>query len=148
MTSKRRVISLIFVSKRKFTMVNRFFNVTGFSHFTMVNATLVCCVSNGGMIKAKFTIVKPSQKAWFIARLSKLCLFGWHLVMNLRSISWLSWICTTYMCFPSPSSAIFWLSVHAVDFCDFLNILCHVRQLFAQLSESNFHFSYSFEVQL
>ena len=25
-------------------MINRFFNVTGFSHFTMVNASLVCCV--------------------------------------------------------------------------------------------------------
>ena len=35
-------------------------------------------------MKAKFTIVKPSQKAWFIARLSKLCLFRWHLVMNFE----------------------------------------------------------------
>ena len=65
-------------------MVNGFFNVTCFSHFTMVNASLVCCVSNGGRMKAKFTIVKPSQKAWFIARLSKLCLFRWHLVMNFE----------------------------------------------------------------
>ena len=61
-------------------MVNGFFNVTGFSHFTIVNASLVCCVINGGRMKAKFTIVKPSQKAWFIARLSKLCLFKWHLM--------------------------------------------------------------------
>ena len=65
-------------------MENRFFNVTGFSHFTMVNATLVCCVSNGGRMKAKFTKVKPSQKAWFIARLSKLCLFRLHIVMNFE----------------------------------------------------------------
>ena len=35
-------------------------------------------------MKAEFTIVKPSQKAWFIARLSKLCLFRWHLVMNFE----------------------------------------------------------------
>ena len=65
-------------------MVNGFSNVTGFSHFTMVNSSLVCCVSNAGRMKAKFTIVKPSQKAWFIARLSKLCLFRWHLVMNFE----------------------------------------------------------------
>ena len=32
-------------SKRKFTiMVNGFFNVISFSHFTMVNACLVCCI--------------------------------------------------------------------------------------------------------
>ena len=49
----------------EFTMVNGFFNVTGFSHLTMVDAILVCCVSNGGRMKAKFTIVKPSEKAWF-----------------------------------------------------------------------------------
>ena len=77
-------MSFFYHSKRKFTMVNGFFNVTGFSHFTMVNASLVCCISNGGRMKAKFTIVKPSQKAWFIARLSKLCLFRWHLVMNFE----------------------------------------------------------------
>ena len=65
----------LFDSKRKFTMVNEFFNVTSISHFTMVNASLVCCVSNGTRMKAKFTIVKPSQKAWFITRLSELCLF-------------------------------------------------------------------------
>ena len=35
-------------------------------------------------MKAKFTIVKPSQKAWFIACLSKLCLFRWHLVVNFE----------------------------------------------------------------
>ena len=27
-------------------------------------------------MKAKFTLVKPSEKAWFIARLSQLCLFS------------------------------------------------------------------------
>ena len=52
-------------------MANGFFYVTAsFSHFTMVNASLVCCVSNGVRMKAKFTIVKPSEKEWFIARLS------------------------------------------------------------------------------
>ena len=40
------------------SMVNGFFNVTSFSHFTMANANIVCCVSNGGRMKAKFTIVK------------------------------------------------------------------------------------------
>ena len=80
----RSHLSFFYHSKRKFTMVNRFFNVTGFSHFTMVNATLVCCVSNGGRMRAKFTIVKPSQKAWFIARLSKLCLFMLHVVTNFE----------------------------------------------------------------
>ena len=38
-------------------MVKTFCNVTGFSHFTMVKARLVCRVGNGGRIKAKFTIV-------------------------------------------------------------------------------------------
>jgi len=47
-------------------MVNGFFNVTGFSHFTMVNIILVYCIRNGGGMKTKFTIVKPSEKAWFI----------------------------------------------------------------------------------
>ena len=36
---------------------------------------------------------------------------GYILSRILRSISWLSWIYTTYMCFRSPSRAIFWLSV-------------------------------------
>ena len=68
-------MSFFYHGKPKFTMVNRFFNVTSFSHFTMVNASLVCCVSNGGRMTGKFSIVKPSEKAWFIERLSKLCLF-------------------------------------------------------------------------
>ena len=68
-------LEFFYYSKRKFTMVNRFCNVTGFSHFTIVNARLVCCVSsNGSRMKVKFTIVKPSEKAWFIARLSQLYL--------------------------------------------------------------------------
>ena len=66
-------------------MVNEFSNEAGFPHFTMVNAILVCCVSNGGQMKAKFTIVKPSEKAYFIKRLSKLCLFRCHLVMIFRN---------------------------------------------------------------
>ena len=60
-----------YYSKGKFTMVDRFFNVTDFSDFyTMVNASLVCCASNGGRMNAKFTIVKLPEKAWFITRLS------------------------------------------------------------------------------
>ena len=99
-------------SKRKFTMVNEFFNVTHFSHFTMVNTSLVCCVSNGGRMKAKLTIVKPSQKAWFIARLSKLCLFRLHLVMNFEKhfVTLLNLLAPTicmYTCFRSPSRTIF-----------------------------------------
>ena len=43
-------------------MVNGFFNVTGFSQFAMVNASLVCCVSNGGRMKAKFTVVRGFNK--------------------------------------------------------------------------------------
>ena len=91
-------------------MVNGFFNVTGFFHFTMVNGSLVCCVSNGGRMKAKFTIVKPSQKAWFIARLSKLCLFRWHLVMNFEKhfVTLLKLRAPTiYKCFRSPTRTIF-----------------------------------------
>ena len=49
--------------------------------------SLVCCLKICGM-KAKFTIiVKPSEKAWFIARLSKLCLSRCHLVMNFEKHS-------------------------------------------------------------
>ena len=91
-------------------MVNGFFNVTVFSHFTMVNLSVVCCVSNGSRMKAKFTIVKPSQKAWFVARLSKLCLFRWHLVMNFeKHFVTLQNLRppTICMCFRSPSRTIF-----------------------------------------
>ena len=61
-------------------------------------------------MKAKFPIVKPSQKAWFIARLSKLCLFRWHLVMNFEKhlMALLNLRePTIYMCFRSPSRTIF-----------------------------------------
>ena len=51
-------------------MVNKFFNVTDFSNFTMANASLVCCVNNGGRMKAKFTIVKLPEKTWFVTLLS------------------------------------------------------------------------------
>ena len=120
-------------------MVNGFFNVTGFSHFTMVNASLVCCVSNGGRIKAKFTIVKPSQKAWFIARLSKLCLFRWHLVMNFEKhfVTMLNLRAPTIVHVLSISFMHNLLTISLVDFCDFWNVLCHVRQ---QFSESNYQF--------
>ena len=47
------------VNKLAYTFRAILVEVTGFSHFTMVNAILVCRVSNGGEIKAKFTIVKP-----------------------------------------------------------------------------------------
>ena len=134
-------MSFFYHSKRKFTLVNGFFNVTGFSHFTMVNASLVCCVSlNGGRMKAKFTIVKLSQKAWFIACLSKLCLSRWHLVMNFEKpfVTLLN-LRAIYVFFRSPFTHNL-LTISLVDFCDFWNVLCHVRQLFAQFSESNFHF--------
>ena len=61
-------------------------------------------------MKANFTIVKPSQKAWFIVRLSKLCLFRSHLVMNFEKhfVTLLSLrVLTIYTCFRSPSRTIF-----------------------------------------
>ena len=63
-------------SKVDFTTVNTFSNVTGFSHFNMVNTDLVCCGGNGGRMKAKFTIVNFPKTIWFIAGISKLCLFS------------------------------------------------------------------------
>ena len=51
-------LGFFYYSKVEFTTVNTFSNVTGFSHFTMVNTDLVCCRGNGGRMKAKFTIVK------------------------------------------------------------------------------------------
>ena len=57
------------------TIVKPIYNETGFFQFTMVNVIVVCRDSNGGRMKAKLTIVKRPEKAWFIARLSKLCLF-------------------------------------------------------------------------
>ena len=122
-------------------MVNGFFNVTGFSHFSMVNESLVCCVSNGGKMKAKFTIVKPSQKAWFIARLCKLSLFRWHFVMNFEKhfVTLLNFACAHYIHVLSISFTHNLLTFSLVYFCDFWNVLCHVRQLFGQFSESNFY---------
>ena len=63
-------------SKVDFTAVNTFSNVTGFSHFNMVNTDLVCFGGNGGRMKAKFTIVNFPKTIWFIAGISKLCLFS------------------------------------------------------------------------
>ena len=65
-----------YYSKVKFTVVSVFFSVTGFSHFTMVNARLASRVRNGGRIKAKFTIVNRPESCSFITRLSKLCFYG------------------------------------------------------------------------
>ena len=48
-------------SEVNFAIVSVFFNVTSFSHFTMVNVRLVCRVGNGGRIKAKFTIVNRPE---------------------------------------------------------------------------------------
>ena len=82
-------LSFFYYSKVEFTTVNTFSNVTGFSHFTMVNTDLVCCGGNGGRIKAKFTIVNFPETIWFISDISKLCLFRWHLValFEMRSLS-------------------------------------------------------------
>ena len=52
----------------EFTTVNAFSNVTGFSHFTMVNTDLICCGGKGGRMKVKAKT--------FIAGISKLCLFS------------------------------------------------------------------------
>ena len=40
----------------EFTTVNTFSNVTGFSHFTMLNTDLVCCGGNGGRMKANLLL--------------------------------------------------------------------------------------------
>ena len=69
-------LGFFYYSKVVFTTVNTFSNVTGFSHFTMVNTDLVCCGGNGGRMKAKFTIVNFPKTIWFIADISKLCLFS------------------------------------------------------------------------
>ena len=47
-------------------MVNGFFNVTGFSHFVMVNAVLVCCVSNGGRMKANYHVKKHGLSSVYL----------------------------------------------------------------------------------
>ena len=71
-------LGFFYYSKVEFTtvIINTFSNVTGFSHFTMVNTDLVCCGGNGGRMKAKFTIVNFPKTIWFIADISKLCLFS------------------------------------------------------------------------
>ena len=69
-------LGLFYYRKVEFTTVYTFSNVTGFSHFTMVNTDLVCCGGNGGRMKAKFTIVNFPKTIWFIADISKLCLFS------------------------------------------------------------------------
>ena len=71
-------LGLFYYSKVKFTVVSVFFSVTGFSHFTMVNARLVCRVGNGGRIKAKFTIVNRPESRLFTTSLSKLCFYSWQ----------------------------------------------------------------------
>ena len=66
---------LFYYSKVKFTIVKPISNVTGFFQFTMVNVIIVCRDSHGDRMKAKLTIVKRPEKAWFIMCLSQLCLF-------------------------------------------------------------------------
>ena len=107
-------------------IVNGFFNVTSFSHFTMVNTSLVCCVRNGGRkakltIGAKLTIVKLSEKAWFITRLSKLWLFRWHLVMNFDWAfhDFAEFACAHYRYVLSISFTHNLLTITLLDFCNF-----------------------------
>ena len=64
--------AFFYYSKVEFTTVNMFSNVTGFSHFTIVNTDLVCCSGNGGRMKAKFTIINFPKTIRFIADISKL----------------------------------------------------------------------------
>lgn len=128
----RSHLSFFYHSERKFTMVNGFFNLSSFCHFTMVNANLVCCVSNSSRMKAKFTIAKPREKACFIEHLSKLCLFRWHLVMNFEKyfVTLLNLRApTTHVCFLSPScTIIFELSISSGGFLRLWIVLCNVRQ--------------------
>ena len=100
-------LGFFYHSKVEFTTVNTFSNVTGFSHFTMVNTDLVCCGGNGGRMKAKFTIVNFPKTIWFIAGISKLCLFSWHLValFEMRSLS--VTLLNTYTCIFSAASLFF-----------------------------------------
>ena len=73
----------------------------------MVNTDLVCCGGNGGRMKAKFTIVNFPKTIWFIAGISKLCLFSWHLValFEMRSLS--VTLLNTYTCIFSAASLVF-----------------------------------------
>ena len=72
-----------------------------------------------------------------IARLSKLCLFEWHLVMNFEEhfVTLLNFDLLHAQSFDYQSH----LTISLVDCCNFWNVLFHVRQLFAPFSESNFH---------
>ena len=100
-------LGLFYYSKVEFTTVDTFSNVTSFSHFTMLNTDLVCCGGNGGRMKAKFTIVNFPKMIWFIADISKLCLFSWHLValFEMRSLS--VTLLNTYTCIFSAASLFF-----------------------------------------
>ena len=100
-------LGLFYYSKVEFTTVDTFSNVTSFSHFTMLNTDLVCCGGNGGRMKAKFTIVNFPKTIWFIAGISKLCLFSWHLValFEMRSLS--VTLLNTYTCIFSAASLFF-----------------------------------------
>ena len=73
----------------------------------MVNTDLVCCGGNGGRMKTKFTIVNFPETIWFIADISKLCLFSWHLValFEMRSLS--VTLLNTYTCIFSAASLFF-----------------------------------------
>ena len=50
-------LGFFYYSKVEFTTLNTFSNVTGFSHFTMVNTDLVCCGGNGGRMKARYGLL-------------------------------------------------------------------------------------------
>lgn len=113
-------------SKRKFTMVNGFFNVTPFSHFTMVNTILVCCINNRGRMKAKFSIAKTIWKS-MVYLVSKLCLLRWHVVMILRSTSWFCWICTC----PRYTWAFYLLPSQSFDHQSVLSDICNFGTFFA-----------------
>ena len=118
-------MGFFYYSKVEFTTVNTFSNVTGFSHFTMVNTDLVCCGGNGGRMKAKFTIVNFPKTIWFIADISKLCLFSWHLValFEMRSLS--VTLLNTYTCIFSAASLFFsFFRASASD-----NFRFHLRQV-------------------
>ena len=76
-------LALFYHSKVKFTIVTSICSVTDDFRFTIVNVIGVCRDSNRGRMKEKLTMVKRPEKAWFITRLSKLCLFKWQLVYSL-----------------------------------------------------------------
>ena len=100
-------LGFFYYSKVEFTTVSTISNVTGFSHFTMVNTDLVCGGGNGGRMKAKFTIVNFPKTIWFIAGISKLCLFSWHLVALFEMRSLIVTLLNTYTCIFSAASLFF-----------------------------------------